>query len=133
MRRCLCPSKRLVLESRGQQTCKPFVHLLGQHWIGMHWQPDILPIAPNVIGQTYRHGWGAWRAPVAQALMRHHKVVEADHEPDLPAVARAAPGQTPGTAPQGRDQPTPGAIPAFHDGRLDRRAELSQAQLLAKT
>src|SRR5205823_9654167 len=99
----------------------------------MYRQRDILPVAPNMIGQTYRHGWGAWRAPLAQALMRHHKVVEADHEPDLPAVARAAPGQTPGTAPQGRDQPTPGAIPAFHDGRLDRRAELSQAQLLAKT
>src|SRR5205085_11076741 len=65
--------------------------------------------------------------------MRHHKVVEADHEPDLPPVAPAAPGQTPGTAPQGGDQPTQGAIPAFHKGRLDRRAELSLAQLLAKT
>jgi len=133
MRSCLYPSNRLVLESRSQQTCNPFVHLLGQDWIGVHWQPDILPIAPNMVGQTSSHGWGAWRAPLAQALVRHHKVVQADHEPDFPPVARAAPGQTPGTAPQGRDQPTQGAIPAFHEGGLDRRAKLAQAQLLAKT
>src|SRR5215475_1445178 len=132
MWRCLFPSNRWVLESRGQQTCNPFGHLPGQDWIDMHWQPDILPIAPNMVGQTYGHGWGAWRAPLAQAFMGHHKVVQADHEPDLPPVARAAPGQTPGTAPQGRDQPTQGTIPAFHEGRLDRCAELAQAQLLAK-
>ena len=65
--------------------------------------------------------------------MRHDKVVEADHEPDLPSMTRAAPRQTPGAATQGRDQPTQRAIPAFHEGRLDRRAELAQAQLLAKT
>src|SRR4029453_2045412 len=40
---------------------------------------------------------------------------------------------SPGAAPQGRDQPTQGAIPAFHKGRLHRRAELVQAPLLAKT
>src|SRR5262245_15568674 len=133
MHRDLCSSNRLILESWGQQTCNPFVHLLGQNWIGMHRQPDILPIAPNMIGQTYSHGGGAWCAPLAQALMRHDKVVEADHEPDLPPVARAAPGQTAGAAPQGGDEPTQGAIPAFHKGGLDRRAELAQAQLLAKT
>jgi hypothetical protein len=99
----------------------------------MHWQPDILPIAPDMVGQTYGHGWGTWRAPWAPALMRHHKVVQADHEPDLPPVARAAPGQTPGAAPQGRDQPPQGAIPPFHKGRLDRRPELPQVSLLAKT
>src|SRR5262245_38074020 len=69
MWRCLCPSNRWVLESRGQQTCNPFGHLPGQDWIDMHWQPDILPIAPNMVGQTYGHGWGAWRAPLAQAFM----------------------------------------------------------------
>src|SRR6266566_661588 len=115
MQRCLCLSNGLVLESRGQQTCKPFIHLLGEDWIGMHWQPDIFPIAPYMVGQPYSHSWSAWRAPLAQALMWHHKVVEADDEPDFPAVARVAPGQTPGTAPQGRDQPTQGAIPTFHE------------------
>ena len=90
----------------------------------MYRQRDILPVAPNMIGQTYGHGWGAWRAPLAQALMRHHKVVQAHHEPDLPPVARAAPGLTPATPPQGRYEPTQGAIPAFHEGGLDRLCEL---------
>ena len=99
----------------------------------MHWQRDILPIAPNMVGQTYSHGWGAWRAPLAQALMRHHKVVQADHEPDLPPVARVAPGETSGAAPEGRYEPTQGAIPTFHKGGLDRLSELAQTQLLAKT
>src|SRR5437016_5424335 len=133
MSRCLCPSHGLLLESWDQQICNPFVHLLGEDWSCMHWQPDILPIAPNMVGQTYGHCWGAWRAPLAQALMRHHKVVKAHHEPDLPPVARAAPGQTPSAAPQGRDQPTQGAIPAFHERCLDRLSELPEAQLLAKT
>src|SRR5262245_52818243 len=65
--------------------------------------------------------------------MRHDKVVEAAHEPDLPPVARVAPGQTPGAAPPGCDQPPQGAIPAFHKGRRDRRAQWAQAPLLAKT
>ena len=65
--------------------------------------------------------------------MRHHKVIEADHEPDLPSVARLAPGQTPSAAPQGRDQPTQGAIPAFHKSCLDCLPELPEAHLLAKT
>ena len=83
-----------------------------------------------MIGQSNCHRWGARRTALAQAFMRQHKVVQADHEPDLPPVARAAPGQTPGAAPQGRHQPTQGAIPAFHKGRLDRPAKLAQVQLL---
>src|SRR5215471_14852473 len=47
--------------------------------------------------------------------MWHHKVVEADHKPDLPPVTNAASGQTPGAAPQGRDQPPQGAILLFHN------------------
>ena len=43
-----------------------------------------------------------------------------------------APRQIPRATPQGRDQPTPGAIPAFHKGCLDRLSELPQAQLLTK-
>jgi hypothetical protein len=133
MRRRLYPANGLVLESRSQQLCNPCVHLLGQDGIGMHWQPDILPIAPHMVGQTSSHSWCAWRAPLTQALMRHDKVGEADHEPDLPPVARVAPGQTPGAAPQGCDQPPQGAIPAFHKGCLDRRAKLAQAPRRAKT
>src|SRR5262249_8243604 len=68
-----------------------------------------------------------------QALVWHHKVIEADHEPDLSPVTSSAPGQTPGAAPQGRHEPPQGAIPAFHEGRLDCLAELPEAQLLAKT
>ena len=90
----------------------------------MHWQPDIFPIAPKMVCQTYSHCWGAWRAPLAQALMRHDNVVEADHKPDLPPVARAAPGQTSGAAPQGCYQPPQRAIPSFHEGRLDRLSAL---------
>ena len=120
----MCPATRLVLESRGQQMCNAFVHLLEEDWIGMHRQPDILRIAPYMIGQTYRHGWSARCAAWAQALVRHHKVVEADDEPDLPPVASAVPGQTPGTTPQGGYQPTQGAIPPFHTGRLDRLPEV---------
>jgi hypothetical protein len=52
MRRDLCPAKRLVLESWGQQTCNAFVHVPGQDWSGRPWQPDILPIAPNRVGET---------------------------------------------------------------------------------
>jgi hypothetical protein len=82
----------------------PFVYLLGEAWGGMHWQPDILAIAPDMVGQPDSHRWRTRRATLAQALVGHHKVVEANHEPDLPPVASAAPGQTPGTAPQGRHQ-----------------------------
>src|SRR5262249_51252048 len=77
--------------------------------------------------------WGARRAHWAQPLMRHHEVVQADDEPDLPPMARVTRGQIPDTAPQGREEPRQGAIPTFHEGRLDRRAKLAQAQLLAKT
>jgi hypothetical protein len=129
----LGPASGLVLESRGQQPCNPFIHLLGENWIGMYWNPDILPRAPDMIGQTERHRWCAWRATLPQALVWHHKVGETDHEPDLPPVAEAAPGQTPGTASQGRDQAAQGAIPAFHQRGLDRLPELPEPQLLTKT
>jgi hypothetical protein len=116
----LCPATELVLERRGQQTCQPFVHLLGEDWVSMSWEPALLPRAPNMVCQPDGHGWGASRAPLAQARMRQHTVGPADHEPDLPPVARAAPGQTPGPPPQGRYEPTQGAIPAFHAGGLAR-------------
>ena len=119
------PAFGLVLESRGQQLCNPFVHLLGEHWIGMYWKPDILPIAPDMIGQTDCHRWGAWRVALPQAFMGHHKVLEADHQPEPAPVAGTAPGQTAGAAPQGGDQPSQGPIPSLHEGGLDRWAELS--------
>ncbi len=48
-------------------------------------------------------------------------------------MASAAPGQTTGTAPQGGHQPPQRAVPPFHECRLDRLSELSEAQLRAKT
>ena len=96
----------------------------------MHRKPDILPIAPDMVSQPDGHRWRALGATLAQALVRHPKVVEADHEPDLPAVARVAPGQTPRAAPQGGDEPPQCAIPSFHERCLDRRAELPETQLL---
>ena len=29
----MCPSMSLILESRGQQMCNPFVELLGEDWV----------------------------------------------------------------------------------------------------
>jgi hypothetical protein len=118
------PARRLIRQSRGQQMCNPFVELLGEAWVCMHRQPDILPIAPNMVSQPDDHGRGAHHTPLSQALVRHYKVVEADEEPDPAPMASTAPRQTPRAPPQGCDQPTQGAIPPFHKGCLDRRPEL---------
>src|SRR5262245_27531101 len=115
---------RLILESRGQQRCQPFVALLGEDWVGMPRQPERLPRAPDMVSQPAGHRWGARPVPLPQALVRHHQVGEADEEPALAWMASAAPRQTPRTPPEGRDQPTQGAIPPFHTGRLDRLPEL---------
>ena len=93
------PARRLIRQSRGQQMCNPFVELLGEDWVGMHRQPDILPIAPDMISQPDGHRWGAPQATLSQALVRHHKVGEADYEPDLALMASAAPRQTPRAPP----------------------------------
>src|SRR4051794_6433616 len=132
MCRCLCPANRLILESWGQQTCNPFVYLPSEDGIRMYRQPDILPIAPYMVGQTNGHRWGTPRTALAQTFMGHHEVVETDHEPEPFPVADTAPGQTPSAAAQRRHQAAQCAIPPFQQGRLDRRAELPQAQLLAK-
>jgi hypothetical protein len=99
----------------------------------MHRQPAILPIAPDMVGQTEDQRWGTRCATLTPALVRHHTVVEPDHEPDLPSGARVAPGQTPRATPQGRHEPAPGAIPAFHTGGLERLPALPEAPLRAKT
>jgi hypothetical protein len=99
----------------------------------MHRQPDRLPLAPDMVGQPEDQRWGTRCATLTQALVRHHNVGEADHEPDLPSVARVAPGQTPRATPQGRHEPTPGAIPSFQKGCLDRLPALPEAPLLATT
>src|SRR4030095_5581736 len=98
----------------------------------MHRKPDILPLAPDMVGQPDGHRWRTLGATLTQALVRHHKVVEADHQPDPAPVTERTPGQTPGAAPQGCDQPPQCPIPAFHESRLDRRAELPETQLLDK-
>jgi len=87
----MCPSRRLILESRGQQRCKAFVELLGEDRVCMHRQPDRLPRAPDMVSQPNGHRWGARPATLSQALVRHHKVVEADYEPALALMASAAP------------------------------------------
>ena len=38
----MCPSRRLILESRGQQMCNPFVELHSEEWVCMHRQPYIV-------------------------------------------------------------------------------------------
>ena len=98
----------------------------------MYRQPDILPIAPHMVGQTNGHRWGTPRTALSQTFMGHHEVIETDHEPEPFSVADTAPGQTPRAAAQRRPQTAQCAIPPFHKGRLDRRAELPQAQLLDK-
>lgn len=131
-RRCLYPARGLVLESRDQQTSYPFVHLLREGSVCMHWKPDILPIAPDMVGQSDGHRWRALGVTLTQALVRHHKVVEADHQPDPAPVTAMTPGQTPGAAPQGCDQSPQRPISAFHESRLDRRAKLPQTPLRDK-
>src|SRR5215813_7414597 len=108
------------------------LHLLYQGRIGMHWQPDVFPRAPYMVGQSYGHRWGAWCAALSQAFMGHHEVGEAHQKPEPSPVASAAPGQTPGAAPQGCYQPPQRPIPSFHEGCLDRRAELPETSLLDK-
>ena len=130
MSRCWCPANGLVLESRGQQPCHPFVHLLGVDWGGLHRQPERLPRAPARVGQTERHRRGTRRATLAPPLMRHHTVGEADPEPDLAPVACVAPGQTAGTATPGRPQPPQRPLPPFRARRLDHCTQLAQTQLL---
>src|SRR5262245_49156793 len=96
-----CPASGVALESRGQQIGNPFVHLRGEDWSRMHWQPNILARAPDVVGQPDGHRRGARRATLAQALVWHHAIVETAQQPDLPPVAGATPRQTSGAAAQG--------------------------------
>jgi hypothetical protein len=65
----------------------------------MHRQPDILPIAPDMLSQHDGHRWGAHQATLSQALVRPHKVGEADDEPDLAPMAHTAPRKTPHAPP----------------------------------
>src|SRR5262252_917429 len=85
-----------------------------------------------MVSQTDGHRWGTPRTALAQTFMGHHEVVETDHEPEPSPVADPAPGQTPGATAQRRYQAAQCAIPPFHEGCLDRRAELPQTQLLHK-
>src|SRR5947209_4065832 len=107
--------------------CQPFVALLGADGGCMHRQPARRPRAPNLVSQPDGHRRSAPHAPVSQALVRHPKVGEAAEEPELAPMARTAPRQTPRAPPPGGDQPTPGARPPFHTGRLDRLPALPEA------
>ena len=104
------PAKRWGLESRGQPPCKPFVHLPGENMIGMHWQPHILPIAPDMVSQTDGHRWGPQRATLPQAgSFSFWKV-----------VANQAENELKGFGPRGAllDRHAPYDPKPFHLGRL---------------
>ena len=122
----------MSLEGWGQKTCDSIIHLPCEGWVLVHWQPDILPIAPHMVGQTDGHRRGTPPAALAQTFMGHHEVIETDQQPEPALGADPAPGQTAGAAAQRGQQAAQGAIPPFHTGPLDRRAELPQAQLLDK-
>ena len=122
----------MSLECWDEETFNLFVYLPSEDWIRMYWQPDILQIAPYMISQPDGHRWGTPRTALAQTFMGHHEVVKTDHEPEPSPVTAPAPGQTPGAASQPGHQAAQCAIPPFHTGCLDRRAELWQAHLLTK-
>ena len=48
----------MPLECWGQEMFDLFVHLLSEDWVCLYWQPNILSIAPYMVGQTYGHCWG---------------------------------------------------------------------------
>ena len=98
----------------------------------MHWKPNILAIAPHMVGQADRHGRCAWRVALPQAFVGHDEVIEAHQYPDPPSMAVAEPGQAPGAAPQRDYRPSQRAIPPFHEGRLNRLPKLPKAQLFDK-
>src|SRR5262249_12922089 len=87
----LFPTAGLILKGWHEQMPHPILELLMQGWVSMHRPPDILSIAPHMVGQANGHRWRTRCAALAQAPVRHHKVVEANHKPDLPAVAGVAP------------------------------------------
>jgi hypothetical protein len=58
------PARRLVLESREQQTGHPFGHLRGVDWGGRHRQPALLPLASAMVGHPTRQCRGALEALV---------------------------------------------------------------------
>jgi hypothetical protein len=77
-----------------------------------------------------------WLSPAtfrAFLVLPPAKGVEVDHAPELSPMARTAPGQTAGAAPQEGDQPSQRARPLCHAGGLERRPALPEASLLAKT
>jgi hypothetical protein len=52
-----------------------------------------------MVSQPDGHCRGAHHAPLAQAFVRHHKVVEADEALDLAPMASTAPRETPRAPP----------------------------------
>jgi hypothetical protein len=111
--RCLFPAAGLVLEGRREPRPEPVIQLPGQGWRRMPREPARLARAPPMVGQADAHRWRPQRAALPQAFRRHHHVGETDPAPERPPVAQAAPGPTPGAAPEGRSQATQGAILAF--------------------
>ena len=68
----MCPSRRLILQSRGQQMCNPFVEIPGEDWVCMHRQPEILPIASDMVSQDvppFTHGVFHWAVRLMMSTM----------------------------------------------------------------
>jgi hypothetical protein len=69
-----------------------------------------------MIGQPKGHCRGTPGATLAQAFVRHHKVVEADRQPDASSMTGGNPRSTVGAATQKRHQPMQAAILARRTG-----------------
>ena len=98
----------------------------------MHGKPDILSIAPHVIGQSNGHRRGALLPPLLQALVRDHEVVETDYQPDPSSMACHTPGQAAGATSQSSYPSPKRAIPSFHKRSLDGGTQPVDFQLLEK-
>jgi hypothetical protein len=98
----------------------------------MDWELAILPLAPYMVGQAKRHGWGALRAALPETRMWHHEIIEAHQQPDASSVTGEVPGQTTRASPQRGYQPSQRPIPPFHKRGLDGLSQLPRMQLRKK-
>ena len=98
----------------------------------MHRKPDIVLIAPHMMGQSDGHRRGAFCPSFSQTLMRDHKIVEADDQPDPSLMAHLRPRQTPCATTQRSDPSPKRAIPSFHKRRLNGGAQPPFSKLFEK-
>lgn len=82
----------------------------------MHRIPQIVAIAPDVLGHPLGHGRGAWPTPLAEALRGQHEGVEIYQQSDPGAVAARTQGGATGAAAQASVKPPHGPIPPLPEG-----------------